>query len=610
MRLRDYPAVGACSALPQLRVGLVTAVLAIASSVAPPTAASDDNSGALQQAPAEAAARRAEGEQRFRRGLELAKEQRWDTALAEFLASRELFATRAATRNAAIALQRLERYAESYELYEDLLAEFGNDLGSEQLESVRRELEDVKAQTASLVVDSSEQGVTVVLDGQGRGKTPLAGDLRVNPGSHVLRLSKEGFESVVHTITVAVGKTKSFSSRLRPLSELGALFVREAEHREMQVLVDGAAVGMTPWSGLVNRGAHSVQLRSAAGWGTPPGAVLVRSGVTNTVVLRASELDASLRIEPTPSTSAVYLDGILLGSGIWAGRIPSGQHRIEAISPGHWLFRTQVTVSRGAERVVRAQLERDSSNPLWRRARRNTWYAELGLGGLLAPSLRSVSGSCHCRGRGAFGVNGSALLGYALGAHLGLEASFGALTIEESVGQELRRQNDTSALSWRSVDFEESVRLTGPWLGLGAALRAFSTFPLTARVGAGVAALHSAAASSGTFVSEPFQMSRSVAIAEQSEWLLTPFVSTELRIGYALSDRLSLDLGLGLRLFSPVQKPRRDTEPTFGDSGSRAQVLQDESGDRAKAGLLTLPDGRVAGMFLALSPVLGARLAF
>jgi len=588
-------------------IGLCFWTFVAEAAVAQPSDGADNGAASADAA---TAARRAAAEERFHRGLELAGQQRWDVALAEFLASRELFATRSATRNAAVALGRLSRYAESVALYEALLEEFGRSMPADQLDAVRRELVGVKAQTAEVFIDVSEPGVAVVLDGETLGSTPTKSALRVNPGTHVLRFVKPGFESTAYTFSVAAGTSRTVASRLRPLSELGTLTVREAEDRALGVIVDGALVGTTPWSGLVARGAHSVQLRSDSGLGTAPGTVTVRAGATNALVVRALKLDASLRIEPSPSTAALFLDGTALGSGIWKGRLPSGVHRVEATAPGHWLFRRQVRLAPGEELSMRAQLEQDGSSPLWRHSADSRLYTEVTLGGLFSPSLRSVTGACRCRDGGAAGISGGGLIGYALGSHVGLEASAGAMTIQESVRQELLVPNDSSSLLWRSSDFEERLRLTGPFFGAGLAWRFFRRFPVSGRVGAGLAVLHTSSSSSGTFISEPGASARRVTIEEQAAWLVTPFISSELRVGYTVSKRLSVDAGLGLRLFVPARTPRRDTDPTFGGADDRAVALPDQPGDVRKAGVLTLPRERIAGAFLALAPTISLRLAF
>src|SRR5262245_45532987 len=68
-------------------------------------------------------AARAEARSRFERGLSLYRDGAYDAALAEFLRSRELFSTRAATQNAGSALKRLGRFDEALDMFDRLLAE-------------------------------------------------------------------------------------------------------------------------------------------------------------------------------------------------------------------------------------------------------------------------------------------------------------------------------------------------------------------------------------------------------------------------------------------------------------------------------------------------------
>src|SRR5262245_55376847 len=74
--------------------------------------------------PPEAPDEKAQAEERFYKGLRLFREQLWDAALAEFLESRAMHATRAATRNAALCLRKLGRFDEALDLFEAMLREF------------------------------------------------------------------------------------------------------------------------------------------------------------------------------------------------------------------------------------------------------------------------------------------------------------------------------------------------------------------------------------------------------------------------------------------------------------------------------------------------------
>src|SRR5437762_10259175 len=71
-------------------------------------------------------AKKKDAQAHFERGLQLSTEEIWDAALAEYLLSRKLFATKAATKNAALCLRKLRRYDEALDMIESLVHEFPN----------------------------------------------------------------------------------------------------------------------------------------------------------------------------------------------------------------------------------------------------------------------------------------------------------------------------------------------------------------------------------------------------------------------------------------------------------------------------------------------------
>src|ERR1044071_4604145 len=102
-----------------------------------------------QAAPADAGAtsddlekRKEEAKVRFQRGLELVQNESWDAALAEFLASRKLFPTRVALKNAALSLRQLKRYVEALAMYNELLTQFSSSIPPEE----RKTIDDAVAQ--------------------------------------------------------------------------------------------------------------------------------------------------------------------------------------------------------------------------------------------------------------------------------------------------------------------------------------------------------------------------------------------------------------------------------------------------------------------------------
>jgi hypothetical protein len=584
-----------------------------------PPAADAEESGGAATSPSQDDAR-GRARVHFDRGLALAKSGRWDAALAEFIASREAYATRAATRNAAVALRQLGRPAESLDYYFSLLRTFATSMPPEELRAVQLEMNALRLLVGELDVSASEAGASVVVDGRQRGTTPFAEPLRVDAGTHTVRLSKEGFETVETAITIAGGQRKVLETAMKQLRASGTLVVNEATGKRLEVVLDSAVVGETPWRGSTAPGAHSVFLRGPQQLGTVPSAADVRRDRTTTLTLRAVPLAVSVLVEPSPSNATVYVDGVSVGNGIWEGRLSSGPHRIEVTAAGHLSFRRDLLLSGTQKEVINAQLERDRSSPLWQEASRPQIHADVLAGALLARSFRGgATEHCQCSERSRpLGAVVGARIGYVLRQPLALEISGGYLGMSEELTRRVQGRDPLGAPTLVATDYEDTTKLAGPFAALSLSYRSPAKTPFTARVGVGLAALTATTSNVGTFTGQipsptaetpnarqPY--TSSVSVEEVQRHLLTPFVSTEARWGYRFSKRISADLGLALLLFMPPDQKRAGNN-TFSGEQSRAIPLP-EQGD-VDPGVLSLPIESVARAFLAISPTVGLRVDF
>jgi hypothetical protein len=553
-----------------------------------------------QSLPAPSDAKRAEAEQHFQHGLGLARDRDWDAALAEFMASRELYPTRAATRNAAIALNQLRRYAESYEMYESLLREFSATSPREQVDSWRAEMAGPAAQSGELSIESSEPQVSVLVDGRLRGVTPLARPIRVNVGTHSVRFEKPGFEAIESVDTIAGGQRKVLSPRLRQLTDVGVLVVREAAGAKLDVLVDGLPVGTTPWTGRIAPGSHYVELRGEGLVGTQPSTASVRGAATTTLVLRAASLDSMLRVEPVPSNATVYLDGVAVGAGVWSGRLPSGTHRVEVAAPGHYTLRRSLELESGRSVTLPVPLERDTSSPIWRGPARSHLSFGFEGGALLGASLHGDAHTDHLkltRGLGAV-----ARVDYAIAHGLAFELSARFVSLWQPLTRDVSRREET--YTWTTHDYHDDTRLLGGGVSLGAAHRAFVKYPVTTRVAFGVAGLGSRSSVEATF--HTADVARRIFIPERSELLLVPFTETEVRVGYRLSKHWTLDAGLGLLLFFPPQRRRSAADSPDGEDKLR-QIGVAGDASLGRLGRITLAEEVLTRSFSVVSPTLGVR---
>lgn len=292
----------------------------------------------------------------FEKGLSLFDEEAWDAALVEFQKSRELFPTRAATKDAGFCLRKLHRFDEALDMFEALLA-FPN-LPVDDREIAEREVRGLKALVGRIELRGMEPGATVVVDSRARGTSPVP-PVRVPAGTHVVRVVKQGFVPFEANVAVAGGQSTTVDAKCEPLMQGGRLKIVEQTGKLVDVLVDNVVVGKTPFEGTLSVGHHTVILVGEGNLGTQPVQAPVRVDEVTALTLAVEPLDARLRVEPSPTSASVAVDGVELGRGLWEGKLRVGAHRVEVGQEGFLVGTRDVTIGVGAHEVVAILLERD-----------------------------------------------------------------------------------------------------------------------------------------------------------------------------------------------------------------------------------------------------------
>lgn len=544
--------------------------LAVAQAAAPgPAPAAPAPAPPTEAPPAAApdtAAAKTEARTRFERGLALLREEAWGPALAEFLASRKLYPTRNATNNAAVCLRKLQRYDESLTMYETLLREFP-DLPTDDKTGAQRAISELRELVGTLEVGGAQPGAVIVVDGQERAEYPMLEPLRINAGSHTVRLYKEGYEPFETRVDVAGGKIAQVTATMRALAESGRLKVVEQTGRSIEIVVDNVAVGVTPWEGLLGLGEHTVVLRGEGRLGTAPASVRVTKGATASLVLRAEELDGSLRIEPVPVSAKVSIDGVVVGNGQWVGRVRSGSHRIEVASDGFLTASRKLELAKNEHQNVRVELDRDEEAPLWRKPSKITVEARGGL--LLAPALggaaeEGCSGDCTAElGLGGFVA---ALGTYELGTGFGVGLSVGFLGLGQNVAGYDGTLVPAVDLAPRPASLDDQRSLSGFLAGAVVGQRFGETFPVTVRLGVGGYFANVHTIREGSFTTRAGE-SFDLAAVEQDASTTFVYVDPEIRVGYRLSSNLEVAVGASVLMLIAPSAPKWD-KTTALDAGS------------------------------------------
>jgi hypothetical protein len=501
--------------------------------------------------------KKAEARAHFERGIGLLREEAWTAALAEFLASRELYPTRAATNNAAIALRKLQRYDEALDMFESFLRDFPGTPPAER-ELAQRAVAELKDLVGVVDISGAEPGSTIVINGQPRGEYPPTAPLRVPAGTHLVRVYKEGFEPFESRADVAGGQTVRLTAKMRALTESGRLKVTERTGRSIDVVVDNITVGVAPWEGNLSVGNHTVLLRGKGRTGTQPVAAPVKSKELTTLTLVVEELDAALRVTPTPPGAMVAVDSVQLGRGAWFGWLRSGTHLVEVTAEGFLPFSKQVELAKGGRENLNVQLDRDPNAAMWRKPSR--WEIDATAGLAIAPSFggdpsKGCSGTCSL----ALGLGGLARFnaGYQLGSGVGFGIGLGYLDMSQSVSGRsttLTPLNRNGVPPPQNGTLDDDLHLRAFLGGANIFYHIGDRFPVLLRLGAGALIGKIRDERQGTFTDSTHASYKTFPVAD-SESATYVYVEPEVRFGVRLADHWDLTAGAQLLLLIATKSP-------------------------------------------------------
>jgi PEGA domain len=582
-------------------LALAAAALGAVAAAAEPPAATPSATQSATPAEAPPADPKAAARAHFEKARALADEGVWPAALAEFLASRQLYATWGNTLGAATSLRKLGRFDEALDLFEVLLKDLADTMPERFKTAAQRELIELRGLVGTVDVEGAEIGATLVVDGRDRGTFPSPGPLRVAAGSHLVRVSRGGFLPFEARIDVAGGQSVRLAARLQPIARSGRLRVADEGGRALDVIVDGDVVGKSPWEGALAAGDHVVVLRGAGDLGTQPVSVPVQLDRTAALTLPAEELAAAVRIEPTPVNATVAIDSVAVGRGIWEGRLRAGPHKIEVAAGGFSAGVREIRLARGERQAVAVALQRDPSSPFWRKPPRPAHFIlELDGAAAVVPSMGGdVVGGCAgaCSAAPGVGVYAALRGGYELSSGFGVGLTLGYLFAGQTANGRAASLAPVGATVPDAGTVSDTVALHrgglgGAWVGFSVGER----FPVHLRASGGMAFATVTDTRSGTFASQGAGPMFDVGPVTLSSFTLFGYAAPELRVGVRLGAHFELNAGAEALVLFPLSHPSWDAKHPI---------------NAGPDGIGTFPaEGFLGRALFAIAPGLGLRYEF
>jgi len=231
------------------------------------------------------------------------------------------------------------------------LATYDASLGSRRA-TLEAELIRVEGRLVRLKLDVSEPDATVKLDEHELGVTPLA-EVALNPGAHLLDVSKAGFVPVTRQLDLRSGPT-TLSLDLAPVKATGRLVVTAPTATPLAVTLNGKPAGALPLQADLPPGTYQIEATSGTERAQPQ-TVPVVLGQTTSVTLALAAVPGTANVSAGAADAAIYIDDRWVATGQWHGELAPGAHQLRVERKGYELYRQPLDVASG-ERVVVDQI--------------------------------------------------------------------------------------------------------------------------------------------------------------------------------------------------------------------------------------------------------------
>lgn len=255
---------------------------------------------ALGAGSASAQSRDARAKELFVKGITAYAKQNYAAALVFFRKSYELKPKPVVLLNIANCYRALFQYKKSIEAFRKYLRVAGRKLSWRKRKQLQAYIQEMEAKLGHVALDVQPSGAEVLLDGQLVGKTPLTGDLTMDPGTHVIIVRKDGYQTYRKDLEVLDGQHLALAVVLRPTEAGKGTIVVRSKVADAKVSVDGALAVPVPATLELTKGRH-VLLVTAPGHRPKSIVVEVTTGMNKTFDV---DLEALPQAQPRPQPEA------------------------------------------------------------------------------------------------------------------------------------------------------------------------------------------------------------------------------------------------------------------------------------------------------------------
>jgi hypothetical protein len=218
-----------------------------------------------------------------------------------------------------------------------------------------------KAEYGAIDVKSTPTGATIYLDGEDTGdKTDAILD-ELEPADYIVKLTLQGYEDYLDTVTVEAGDTVEIDATLKQIPPAYGSLQVNSTPTGATIWLDSDSMGVT--NALLDSvlvGDYTVKL-ILDGYEDYETSVTIVEGETDTVDATLTEKTGSIQVNSNPDGAAILLDGSSTGfvTDHLFTEVSLGNHTIELTLDGYADWDTTVTVTYGQTETIDVTLEEE-----------------------------------------------------------------------------------------------------------------------------------------------------------------------------------------------------------------------------------------------------------
>lgn len=205
---------------------------------------------------------KADAKAAFIDGVKLFTEEKYPEALTAFKESYRLRPKVSVLFNIGMCQKALYRYVDSIATFKRFLAQGGGQ-GSQKNRGLGAKAEAAIAEmqklVGSLVLNQAPDGAEIKVGGKLVGRAPLKGPVFLDPGTHLVEVTLEGYEPLHTQVKVSSGVAATINAAL---TRIPAVLKIRCNAVDALVRVDGAELGGCPFEGKIEPGNRAVRVEA------------------------------------------------------------------------------------------------------------------------------------------------------------------------------------------------------------------------------------------------------------------------------------------------------------------------------------------------------------